>query len=236
MDTVKQKLKEIIKNARKLTLCVDGWSKRGLTSPFMGVSPCFYHPGSGQVHHALLNLHYLEHPHTGEAIARCIDQTLDARGIEEHKVLLILTVNSTNIVKVRLLRDKKREQSRESDGAVSQAQPRGTVLEEYGVWGPLLRAARSLYDRSRSLVLIGGKFFRRSQGLEGVRFGDHTISSLFFANDVVMLAPSVQDLQHALGRFAAECEAAGMRISTSKSKAMVLSQKRVACPLQVGKV
>ncbi|TWW75763.1 hypothetical protein D4764_13G0004250 [Takifugu flavidus] len=33
---------------------------------------------------------------------------------------------------------------------------------------------------------------------------------------------------------AAECEAAGMRISTFKSEALVLDQKRVACPLQVG--
>ncbi|KAI3376588.1 hypothetical protein L3Q82_016470 [Scortum barcoo] len=31
-----------------------------------------------------------------------------------------------------------------------------------------------------------------------------------------------------------ECEAAGMRISTSKSEAMVLDRKRVACPLRVG--
>ncbi|KAI3364387.1 hypothetical protein L3Q82_011187 [Scortum barcoo] len=46
-------------------------------------------------------------------------------------------------------------------------------------------------------------------------------------------APLDQDLQHVLGRFAAECEAAGMRISTSKSEAMVLDRKRVACPLQV---
>ncbi|KAI3355655.1 hypothetical protein L3Q82_004247 [Scortum barcoo] len=43
-----------------------------------------------------------------------------------------------------------------------------------------------------------------------------------------------QDLQHVLERFAAECEVAGMRISTSKSEAMVLDRKRVACPLQVG--
>ncbi|KAI3370169.1 hypothetical protein L3Q82_024952 [Scortum barcoo] len=43
------------------------------------------------------------------------------------------------------------------------------------------------------------------------------------ANDVVLLASSGQDLQHVLERFAAECEAAGMRISTSKSEAMVLS-------------
>ncbi|KAK3568156.1 hypothetical protein QTP86_032700 [Hemibagrus guttatus] len=81
--------------------------------------------------------------------------------------------------------------------------PRGIlweVLWEYGVRGPLLRAVRSLYNRSRSLVCIA----------------------------------SCLDLQHALGHFAAECEAAGMRVSTSKSKAMVLDRKKVACTLQVG--
>ncbi|KAI3357182.1 hypothetical protein L3Q82_015643 [Scortum barcoo] len=96
-------------------------------------------------------------------------------------------------------------------------------------------AVRSLYDRSRSLVRIAGsKISRRSQGPEGVRFGNHRISSLLFADDVVLLASSSQDLQHVLERFAAECEAAGMRISTSKSEAMVLDRKRVACPLRVG--
>ncbi len=145
--------------------------------------------------------------------------------------------------------------------------PRGIlwrVLREYGVRCPLLRAVRSLYDRSRSLVRIAGsksdlfpvhvglrqgcplspvlfiifmdRISRSSQGPEGVGFGEHAISSLLFADDVVVLATSDQDLQHALGRFAAECEAAGMRISASKSEAVVLSQKRVASPLQVGGV
>ncbi|KAL0152538.1 hypothetical protein M9458_052261 [Cirrhinus mrigala] len=144
--------------------------------------------------------------------------------------------------------------------------PRGVlwgVLWEYGVRGPLLRAVRSLYDRSRSLVRIAGsksdlfpvrvglrqgcplspvlfiifmdRISRCSQGLEGVWFGDHRISSLLFADDVVLLASSNQDLQRALGWFAAQCEAAGMGISTSKSEVMVLSRKRVACPLQVGR-
>ncbi|KAK3506058.1 hypothetical protein QTP70_002984 [Hemibagrus guttatus] len=143
--------------------------------------------------------------------------------------------------------------------------PRGIlweVLWEYGVRGPLLRAVRSLYNRSRSLVRIAScksdlfpvhvglrqgcplspvlfmvfmdRISRRSQGLKGVRFGDHRISSLIFADDVVLLASSGLDLQHALGRFAAECEAAGMRVSTSKSEAMVLDRKKVACTLQVG--
>ncbi|KAK3511772.1 hypothetical protein QTP70_021807 [Hemibagrus guttatus] len=136
------------------------------------------------------------------------------------------------------------------------------VLWEYGVRGPLLRAVRSLYNRSRSLVLIAScksdlfpvhvglrqgcplspvlfivfmdRISRRSQGLERVQFGDHRISSLIFADDVVLLASSGLDLQHALGRFAAECEVAGMRVSTSKSEAMVLDRKKVACTLQVG--
>uniref|UniRef100_A0A671TUB9 Endonuclease/exonuclease/phosphatase domain-containing protein n=1 Tax=Sparus aurata TaxID=8175 RepID=A0A671TUB9_SPAAU len=63
---------------------------------------------------------------------------------------------------------------------------------------------------------------------------DHWISSLLFADDVVFVAPSSQDLQHLLGQFAAECEADGMRISTSKPEAMVLDWKKMACSLRVG--
>ncbi|KAI3363831.1 hypothetical protein L3Q82_001434 [Scortum barcoo] len=121
----------------------------------------------------------------------------------------------------------------------------GECSAMYGVREPLLRAVRSLYDRSRSLVRIAGsksdlfpvhvglrqgcplspvlfiifmdRISRRSQGPEGVRFGNHRISSLLFVDDVVLMASSGQDLQHVLERFAAECEAAGMRISTSKN-------------------
>ncbi|KAK3548517.1 hypothetical protein QTP70_013366 [Hemibagrus guttatus] len=83
------------------------------------------------------------------------------------------------------------------------------VLWEYGVRGLLLRAVRSLYNRSWSLVRIA-------------------------SYNVVLLASSSLDLQHALGHFAAECEAAGMRVSSSKSEAMVLNRKKVVCTLQVG--
>uniref|UniRef100_A0A8C6LRX0 Reverse transcriptase domain-containing protein n=1 Tax=Nothobranchius furzeri TaxID=105023 RepID=A0A8C6LRX0_NOTFU len=135
------------------------------------------------------------------------------------------------------------------------------VLREYGVPGPLIRAVRSLYDRCQSLVRIAGsksgsfpvrvglrqgcplspilfitfmdRISRRSQGVEGIRFGGLRIRSLLFADDVVLLASSERDLQLSLERFAAECEAAGMRISSSKSETMVLIQKRVECLLRV---
>ncbi|TWW69272.1 hypothetical protein D4764_18G0000780 [Takifugu flavidus] len=74
----------------------------------------------------------------------------------------------------------------------------------------------------------------RSRGVEGVEFGGQKISSLLFADDVVLLAPSNRDLQQMLGRFATECEVAGMRISTSTSESMVLARKKVECLLQVG--
>uniref|UniRef100_A0AAV2LKW6 Reverse transcriptase domain-containing protein n=1 Tax=Knipowitschia caucasica TaxID=637954 RepID=A0AAV2LKW6_KNICA len=53
------------------------------------------------------------------------------------------------------------------------------VLQEYGVF--CLRALRALYDRSRAAFA--------SAMQEGVRFGDHRISSPLFADDVVLLAP-----------------------------------------------
>ena len=126
-----------------------------------------------------------------------------------------------------------------------------------GTTGYQIWAVRSLYDRCQSMVRIASnksdlfpvrvglrqgcplspilfiifmdRISRHSQGVQGVRFCDLRIGSLLFADDVVLLASSDRDLQLSLDRFAAECEAAGMRISTSKSKSMVLNWKRVEC-------
>ena len=83
-------------------------------------------------------------------------------------------------------------------------------------------------------IIFMDRISRHSQGVEGVRFGDLRIGSLLFADDVVLLASSDCDLQLLLDQFAAECEAARMRISTSKSESMVLNRKRVECTLRVG--
>ncbi|KAI3375386.1 hypothetical protein L3Q82_021872 [Scortum barcoo] len=109
--------------------------------------------------------------------------------------------------------------------------PRGIlwgVLREYGVQGPLLRAVRSLYEPEQEL----GSHCRQGRRESGL--GTTGFHLCFLRMMLSWLASSGQDLQHVLKRFAAECEAAGMRISTSKSEAMVLDRKRVACPLQVG--
>lgn len=69
--------------------------------------------------------------------------------------------------------------------------------------------------------------------MKSVQFGNLKIQQ-FFANDMVLLASSARDLNHTLERFAAKCEAARGRVSTSKSKAMVVCWKMVDCSLRDG--
>lgn len=134
-------------------------------------------------------------------------------------------------------------------------------LREYGVDGELIRAIQSLYKRCSACVRINGckstrfpvgtglrqgcvlspllfivfmdRIMRRSRGPEGIAIGDVFVSSLQFADDLWMAASSAQDLQSSLDRVAAECEAAGMRISTSKTETLVLSRQPVDCNIQV---
>ncbi|TWW71145.1 hypothetical protein D4764_17G0006280 [Takifugu flavidus] len=105
-----------------------------------------------------------------------------------------------------------------------------------GVWG-----GRSLdkghpvpVPKERELGPDSRLISRRSRGVEGVEFGGWKISSVLFEDDVVLLAPSNRDLQQMLERFVTECEAGGMRISTSRSESMVLARKKVECLLRVG--
>ena len=52
--------------------------------------------------------------------------------------------------------------------------------------------------------------------------------------DVVLLASSSQELRRALEPLVAECEAAAMKVSSSKSEAMVPNQKKVKRSFWVG--
>lgn len=66
------------------------------------------------------------------------------------------------------------------------------------------------------------RILRCRQGSDGVWFG--RISSLLFADNVLLA--SSQDLQH-VPVCMSECEAAAIRISTSKSTAILLGWKRL---------
>ena len=60
-------------------------------------------------------------------------------------------------------------------------------------------------------IVFMDRISRCSQDPEGIWFRDYRISSLLFADDVVLLAPSSQDLQHVLERFAADWDESQLR-------------------------
>ena len=137
-------------------------------------------------------------------------------------------------------------------------------LAEYQVDAELLVAIQSLYKNCEACVRVNGiksksftvgaglrqgcvlspllfvifmdRIVRRSRGRESVRIGNAVLGKLLFADDLALLTSSQADLQSALERFAAECEANGMRISTGKTEVMVLSRRHTECTLYVNGV
>ena len=71
---------------------------------------------------------------------------------------------------------------------------------------------------------------------ECVTIGRCKISRLLFADDLVLLASSESGLQHTINGFAAACDIAGMKISTSKTEVLHLLRNPVQCSLQVSGV
>ncbi|XP_047142940.2 uncharacterized protein LOC124817169 [Hydra vulgaris] len=71
-----RKLRDFISEGRRFTVCLDGWTKKGLTASFLGISVCFFHFKSEKPIHALLNLYLVKHPRTGEQIANCFEKCL----------------------------------------------------------------------------------------------------------------------------------------------------------------
>ena len=113
------KLKDVLASCRRVTICLDGWSKKGLSSSFLGISANFYDVHSHKPQHALLALDKLQHPHTGEMLANSLDKCLTDWGIPEQKIMLIVSDNGANMVKaIRLLRER------------NQGELEGEVVEE----------------------------------------------------------------------------------------------------------
>ena len=134
-------------------------------------------------------------------------------------------------------------------------------LGEYGVDDELVRAIASLYKSCKACVRANGvksrsftvgtglrqgcvlspllfiifmdRIVKRSRGAECVKIGDVKVARLLFADDLVILASSQADIQSALDRFAAECEASSMKISVAKSEVMVVARSPTDCVLHV---
>jgi len=131
-------LKGVLSACRKITICLDGWTKKGLSSSFLGISACFFDPLSDQPQHALLDLDLIHHPHSGEKLSKCMDACMTKWEIPVEKVLLVVSDNGSNIVKaIRLLREAAQlvKQTTEQPGFVDDFTPTVTADVEYDADG-----------------------------------------------------------------------------------------------------
>lgn len=110
------KVRGLLSAARKVTICLDGWSKKGLSASFIGISANFFEPVSRSSKHVLLNLFQIEHPHTGQNIANCIEKCLDDWGIKLQNVLLVISDNGANMLKAVKLINSKVDSTSADDG------------------------------------------------------------------------------------------------------------------------
>ena len=130
------------------------------------------------------------------------------------------------------------------------------VLQEYDVNGQLLRAIKSFYCRPEVCVRVNGKqskpihvgvglrqgcilsplllilymnwIDKRSQADECDMIENCKISRLLFTDDLVLLSSTESGLQRALNSFADACNTAGMKISTTKTEVLHLSETLIS--------
>lgn len=92
-------IEKLVSGSRRFTIGMDCWSKKGLTASFLGISASFYNPEHRLAFHFLLNLFQIAHPHTGEMIAEKLCQCLQQWGIEQRRVIMVVTDNGANMIK-----------------------------------------------------------------------------------------------------------------------------------------
>lgn len=92
-------MKQKLLSARKVIVCLDIWTTKGLTASFLGISACFFCIEENKPQHAFLALRSIEHPHTGVMISDCLSETLNEWNIKPEQVLIVITDNEANMVK-----------------------------------------------------------------------------------------------------------------------------------------
>lgn len=92
------KFKKRLCGARKVSIGIDLWTKKGLSASFLGISCCFFCVDQNNPEHILLALEQVAHPHTAQSIKACVDKCMQEWGISNNKILTVITDNGSNMV------------------------------------------------------------------------------------------------------------------------------------------
>jgi hypothetical protein len=94
---MKENVKCLLKQARRVHLCCDIWTKKGMTESFLGVTAHFF--AQDACHKVALAVRSIDSPHTGDVIVEVVKCVLKEWDIPAGKVGKVLTDNGSNMLK-----------------------------------------------------------------------------------------------------------------------------------------
>ena len=97
-DNQRQNLKRQLDGARRVSIGLDMWTKKGLTASFLAISASFFCVEKNKPEHILLTLEQVAHPHNAQTIKGFVDICMQEWGIPKEKILTVITDNGSNMV------------------------------------------------------------------------------------------------------------------------------------------
>ena len=97
MIELKAKASSYIQEANKVSICADIWSKKGLTSSYLGVTCHFFSRRDHRRHCVTLAVRRMHSPHTADHVRELVDAILEEWDIPISKVKVVVTDNGSNM-------------------------------------------------------------------------------------------------------------------------------------------
>ena len=106
-----------LKDTRKVALCANIWSRKGLTASYLGITAHFFTRSDHKRHTATIAVRRLSSPHTAERVEEIVDNVLTEWQIPRTKISAMLTDNGSNMIAAfRDWLDRMRSESENEDG------------------------------------------------------------------------------------------------------------------------
>lgn len=129
---MKLKVEASLAEARKISLCADIWSKKGMSSSYLGMTAHFFSQCDHR-HQVTLAVRRLPHPHTGSNIRDATESILEEWGIPLSRVRVIITDNGSNMVAAfrwHFEEDDEEDEEERDDGSVEEAELEASVHDQ----------------------------------------------------------------------------------------------------------
>ena len=96
---VKGKIQNSLSSANKINLCADIWTKKGMSSSYLGVSAHFFSRKDHKCHIATIAVRKMNREHSGDNIRALMEEILREWDIPTTKIGIIMTDSGSNMIK-----------------------------------------------------------------------------------------------------------------------------------------